>query len=369
MTSRITLYSHRNLSPLVELHGYPTTPRSWLLDKNGKSDPGRAEFAVSLWDPKVLEHNFLYGNMVHIQHIPSREYYLGIVPGPIRGQLPDWCGIVMTPRPWDLGYINVVAYSAEAVLSARPMPWTQVKQMTPKDIFTKILEYANEFTQRHGGGIIIQPGVVENVGATFTYDLRLSGFEHINTLCQDAGMEWNVTSEIDPKGNLLLYANLYNRLGIDTNFDLTNLNSEASAGSNIMTEQGFPMNIVIGHSQANTKEDRKSAIGTHAAAVADYGPLGFNMTFTGLRNQGEVAAAAQTYADGRGRPVKILPARRALDEGQTFANIAVGNTVNVRDNRVGFNPSGGFGFETRARIMSMKYNDMSNNAEINLEVL
>ena len=107
----------------------------------------------------------------------------------------------------------------------------------------------------------------------------------------------------------------------------------------------------------------------HAGAIADYGPLGFNMTFTGLRNQGEVQQAAQTYADGRGRPVKILAARRALDEGQTFAHIAVGNTVNVRDSRVGFHPDGGFGFETKARILSVKYQDMSNNAEINLEVL
>jgi hypothetical protein len=364
MTSRITLYSHRNLSPLVELHGIPTTPRSWVLEKTDKSDPGRAEFAVSTLDDKVTEGNFQFGNMIHVRHIPSAD-----ASGTKRGQLPDWCGIIMTPRPWDLGYINKVAYSAESVLAARPMPWTRVERMTAKDIFVKILEYANQFTQQYGGGIVIQPGIVENVGATFTYDLRLSAFEHINTLCQDAGMEWNVTSEIDPNGKLLLYANLYNRLGIDTGFDLMNLNSETSAGANIMTEQGFPMNIVIGHSQANTKEDRKSAVGTHAAAVADYGPLGFNVTFTGLRNQGEVQSAAQVYADNRGRPVRILPARRVLDEGQTFSSIAVGNIVNVRDNRVGFNPGGGFGFEARARILSVKYNDMSNNAEINLEVL
>lgn len=364
MTSTLTLYSHRNMRPLAELHGVPTTPRSWVLDKANKSDPGRAEFAVSTLDDKVTEGNFQYGNLVHIRHIPSTD-----ASGTKRGQLPDWAGLIMTPRPWDLGYINVAAYSAEAILSARPMPWTRIERMTPKDIFIKILEYANEFTQRYGGGIVIQPGVVENTGATFTYDLRLSGFEHINTLCQDASMEWSVTSEVDPRGKLLLYANLYTRLGIDTNYDLNNLNTEASAGSNIMTEQGFPMNIIIGHSQANTKEDRKSAIASNDLAVADYGPLGFNMTFSGLRNSGEVSTAAQNMADARGRPVKILPARRVLDEGQVFSHIAVGNTVNVKDNRVGFSPSGGFGFETKARILSVKYNDMSNNAEINLEVL
>ena len=72
MASRITIYSHRNRQPLVELHSVPTTPRSWLLAKD-KSDPGRAEFAVSTLDPKVTEPNFQFGNMVHIQHIPTTD--------------------------------------------------------------------------------------------------------------------------------------------------------------------------------------------------------------------------------------------------------------------------------------------------------
>jgi hypothetical protein len=283
--------------------------------------------------------------------------------------LPDWTGIILAPRMWDLGYINKTAYAAEAILSARPMPFTRVERMTPKDIFIKVLEYANEFTQRYGGGVIVQPGVVENTGATLTYDLRLSAYEHINMLCTDAGMEWNVTGEISPQGGIILYANLYSRLGVDTGFDLTNLNSEAAAGANLMTEQGFPMNIVIGHSQANTTADRKSSTGINDGAVADYGPLGFNVVFTGLRHQGEVASAAQVHADTFGRPVRILPARTVLDEGQAYSHIAIGNTVNIKDARAGFNPAGGFGFESRARILSVKYNDMLNNAEISLEVL
>jgi hypothetical protein len=366
MTSHsiITIYAHQSMTPLTELHSVPTTPRSWVLDKNGKSDPGRAEFAISTLDDKVTEKHFQYGNLVHIRHIPTADSA-----GTKRGTLPDWAGIIMTPRPWDTHFINIVAYSAEAILSARPMPYTHIERQTPRDIFLKILEYANSFTTSYGGGVIIQPGIVENTDATLTYDMRLSGFEHINTLCQDAGMEWNVTSTIDASGKLLLFANLYNRMGIETNFDMTNLNLEAGPSKNIMTEQGFPMNIVIGHSEANTNEDRRSAIGRNDAAVGDYGPLGFNVIFTGLEHQGEVAYASQNIANSRGRPVRILGSRLALDEGQTFSNIAIGNIVNVRDRRVGFNPDGGFGFDTRARILSLKYNDMSNNAEISLEVL
>lgn len=365
MTSHsiITVYDH-SLSPLTELHSIPTLPRSWVLDKAAKSDPGAADFSISTLEEKVVERNFQFGNVVHIQHVPTSDA-LGVK----RGRLPDWTGMILVPRPWDLGFINVKAYSAEAILSARPMPYLHVERMTPRDIFIKLLEYANDFTVRYGGGILIQPGVVENTDDTLTYDLRLSAFEHINTLCQDTGMEWNVTSQIGSNGKLLLFANLYKRLGLDTDFDLNNLNSESSTGKNILIEQGVPMNIVIGHSQANTNEDRRSAVGKNDAAVGDYGPLGFNVIFTGLKHHGEVERAAQNFADIRGRPLRILADRIVLDEALTFSNIAVGNTVNVKDRRVGFSPDGSFGFDAKARILSVKYSDMSNNAEISLEVL
>jgi hypothetical protein len=58
-----------------------------------------------------------------------------------------------------------------------------------------------------------------------------------------------------------------------------------------------------------------------------------------------------------------------LDEGQTFSNMGIGNIVNSKDARAGFNPNGGFGFDAKSRILSMKYNDMSNNLEITREVL
>ena len=357
--SRITIFDHL-LRPLTELHGIPTTPRSWILNSN--PDAGRCEFSISLSDAKATEANLQYGNLVHIKHLPSKD-----ANGTVLGTLPDWIGWIQPPRNWDLGVVHVVAYAAESILSACPMPWVTVKG-TPRDVFLKIIEHANRFQHDNGGGIVIQPGVIENTDKTFSYDLRLSAFEHIKTMVGNAAMYWDVTGTIGPDGRLQLYANLYASKGVETGFDLNNLNTEASAGKSLLTEQGFPSNIVLGHSQANTAQSRYAAEGTHAQAIADYGPLGLNVIFMGLRDAAAVRSAAQTRADNRGRPVRMTN-RTALDIGQTFSSLDLGNIVNIVDRRVGFHENGGFGFDAQAQVISIKYNDLTNKADLNLEVI
>lgn len=359
MTSRITIFDHQ-LHRITELHGVPTTPRSWIL--NSTPDAGRAEFAMSLSDAKVSEMNLQYGNLVHIRHVPSKTSALVV-----NGQLPDWVGWIMPPRSWDIGVIHIVCYSAESILSARPMPWVQTKG-TPKDIFLEILGHANEFARRYGSGVFIQPGIVEDAPQQFTYDLRLSAYEHIKTMVKNASMYWDVTGNINSKGNLELFANLYQSRGIETGFDLNNLNTEASPGQALLTEQGFPANLVIGHTQANTQAGRHMGVGTNQAAIDDYGPLGWNVVFMGLRDASAAQAAAQAHADTRGRPVKMT-SRTALDIGQTFTNLDLGNVINIKDRQVGFSPNGGYGFDARAQIISMKYNDLSNRTELQLEMI
>jgi hypothetical protein len=359
MASRITIFD-KNLHSLTELHGIPTTPRSWVM--NSQPDAGRCEFAMSLSDAKVSETNLQYGNPVFIRHLPTQT-----ADGTRNGQMPDWVGWIMPPRAWDIGVVHVTCYAAETILSARPMPWAKVKG-TPKTIFLEILGHANEFSRRYGSGLIIQPGVVEDIAETFSYDLRNSAYEHIRTAVKNAGMYWDVTGNINAKGQLELYANLYQSRGVETYFDLNNLNTEAGPGQNLMTEQGFPANLVIGHSQANTAQDRHIGIGANQAAVDDYGPLGGNITFMGLRDASSTQAAAQAHAETRGRPVKMT-SRTALDIGQTFSNLDLGNVINIKDRQVGFSPNGGFGFDARAQIISMKYNDMMNEADLQLEVI
>jgi hypothetical protein len=327
---------------------------------NSQPDAGRCEFSMSLSDAKATENFLQFGNLLYIEHIPAMQ-----ADGTFNGQLPSWVGWIQPPRSWDIGVIHVTGYAAESIFSACPMPWVSVKG-SPRDIFLKIIEYSNQFMRTYGGGITIQPGVIENSDKIFSYDLRLSAYEHIKTMTTNAGMFWDVTGEPTAKGNLALYANLYRSKGVQTGFDLNNLNTEASPGTSLLSEQGFPSNVILGHSQAQTAQSRHAGNGLHQDAVNDYGPLGLNLIFPGLKDGGAVKAAAQVRAASRGRPVKKV-SRVALDIGQTFSYIDLGNVLRIIDRRVGFHPGGGFGFDAQYKIVSMKYNDLTNRTDLTLE--
>jgi hypothetical protein len=348
MASRLLIFDHF-AKPLAEINA-PTTPRSWILD-----DIGRAEFSISTSDAKCTEANFQYGNLVHIVHVPTKDEN-----GTTNGQLPPWTGIILPPRTWDYGVLHAVAYSAEALLSFRPMPHVSLNG-SPAVIFKEVITYA----QQAASNIPIQLGTVDDANVTLGAELRLSAFEHIRSLSRSANMNFDVTGELDKYGNLILYANLYKKKGVDTALTLTNTNSELS--SPMLTEQGTPTNQVFGYAQASTSANRWKAVGTHDAALGDYGPLQANIVFMGQKEQSSVGAAAQAYADANGRPIKIVK-RNALDEGDAFSFLNTGNRVGVKELSAGFAPGGGFGFDAQVKILSMEYNDLSNKVPLNVEV-
>src|SRR3989304_4793455 len=150
MPSILHIFDHY-ARPLCYLEA-PTTPRSWLLNSFGK-----AEFSVGLqylkdkFSPKE-ETIMQYGNLVYIEHIPSKD-----AAGTANGKLPDWTGIILPGRNWADKILNATAYSAEAILTFRPMPLTKISG-TPASMFKEMLGYARAVTD----DIVIQPGVIED---------------------------------------------------------------------------------------------------------------------------------------------------------------------------------------------------------------
>jgi hypothetical protein len=354
MPSNVRIYDH-SIRKLAQIEA-AITPRSWVLNGYGKAD-----FSVGLqylrdrFHPKE-ETALQYGNLVHIEHIPTKD-----ADGVTKGKLPDWVGIILPDRNWTDRILGNTVYSAESILTFRPMPLSQVKGR-PGAIFKQILDYARAVTS----DIVIQPGIIEQGTGIYSDNLTTSAYDHIKKLCTNAGMDWDVTSEIDGRGNLQLYANLYARKGTETRLQITRDNSEG--GGPLLTEQGTPYNTIYGYSQANTKEGRYFAIGRNEASIAKYGVLATNHVFSGITDQTALANAAQRMADTA--PPIMMVRRVALDVGLAFDHIATGNSVLVRDTTVGFKPGGGFGFESQARILSVDYNDLTvGKAPLNLEIL
>lgn len=333
----------------------PTTPRSWILNGIGKADfSAGLQYITDKFGPRE-ETILKYNNMVYVEHVPSKD-----AAGTVNGKLPAWVGVILPNRTWNLGVLGMVAYSAEAILSFRPMPLVEIKG-TPATMFKQMLEFARGVTN----DIVIHPGIIEDVPETFSDNLATSAYDHIKKLCQIANMNWDVTGEIDSRGNLQLYANLYTRKGTETRLELTRDNTESSGP--LLVEQGTPYNVVYGYSQASTKESRYFAKGINQASIDKYGVLAVNQVFGGIKDQTALQNAAQLMADRNGEPVKMIH-RVVLDNGSAFSSLQAGNIVTIKDNNAGFKPGGGFGFTASARILSMDYNDLSNKAPLNLEV-
>lgn len=355
MTSKISIFDHF-CNKLIDFSNIPTTPRSYILN-----DCGKCEFSIG-FDPSqsqssqlLQERYFQFGNLVHIEHIPSVDEN-----GTKRGKLPDWTGIILPSRDWDIGVCHITAYSAETILKFRAMPYVSVKG-TPNKFIREIINIVHERAKN----IVFQPGILDDLPLTFPDDLKTNAYDHIQKLVKNAGMDWDVTADIH-NSKLELFINLYNRKGIDTSLQLTNINSEL--GSPLLSEQGTPTNQVFGFSQAQTANGRYNAEYIHQSAYDDYGPLQLNQVYMGTHDAASVYNNTKARALERGRP-SLRVIRNAIDIDDTLDYINTGNTALAMDTNSGFNANGGYGFEKRVKILSVSYNDLSDRIPLTIEAL
>jgi hypothetical protein len=363
MSSRMHIYNH--WGELEQTMEVTTTPRGWVL--NGY---GRCDFAVGLSDANCDERLLRYGNFVLIEHFPNESEERTVY-----GKLPDWVGMIVPPRTWNKDAVVVSAVSAEALLAFRAMPYAKVEG-TVSSCFSAILQYAKD---RAPNGLPISIGTVGSPsGGTTTADgtrtalqysdeLRTNAYDHINKLVKFSGMDWNVTPSVSPSSYALtLKANLYPRLQ-SAGPALTPQNTDNT--DPVMVEQGTIANHIFAYNQANTPLTRIMQEITLQDSIDKYGHFQTNTIYVGVTDSaGLLAAAAQARVNERGEPVKIVK-RVALDNLDTFKNLAVGNSCWITDPNVGFNADGTRGFQVYARILSVDYNDMTNKCALNLELL
>jgi len=359
MASRMKIFDHF-CKPLAEI-AVTTTNRNWVL--NGY---GRAEFSIG-YSPKVLQTSqtlredwFQFGNLVHIIHNPTTD-----ASGAKRGNLPTWTGVILPPRKWDLGVCHFTAYSAEAILMFRAMKYKDITG-TPKAVMKQIIDMANS----RSNNIKFLFGTQDDLQLTFPDRLTSNAYDHIQKLVKASGMDWDVSGQVNSKGTLDLYVNLYKHKGLEIETIL-----QGGDGGNVelvsplFTEQGTPYNQIFGYSQAQTENSRIGPIeAINQEAYDDYGALQLNQVLVGKKDKSGVENSVRTLAAARGRPVRLIQ-RTALDSSDLFSMLDVGNTLKIKDRSAGFNADGYYGFEADARILSMDYNDLSNKVPLNVEVI
>lgn len=346
---------------MLQLNNISTTPRSWV--QNGY---GRCEFSIPLDDPRLKLENFQFGNFIHIEHLPTTSSDEGNSPS---GKLPDWTGIILPNRTWSNNAVSITAYSIEALLAFRALPFVDIS-LPISQAFIKIIEYANNVSASNFIQILI--GDIEEKNTSYSDSLRMNAFDHLKKMAELSGTSWDITGKILPESYALqVKANFYNSTFRNSTPSITltsgeNGNTEMTLP--LLIEQGTIINDIFAYTQSNTPQDRTFVEIRNNESIDKYGVFQANKIYTGITDISGLNSLVEN-PNSLFQGVKKLFTRKVIDTGDTFSNLRIGNLISIYEKSVGFDPSGGFGVNALAKIIGMSYNDTSNRVDLTLEVL
>lgn len=315
-------------SPLTDIRA--SVQRSWLL-----KDIGQAVFSVAINSPKCLLEYLEYGNLLYIQH----------------DTLPDWVGIIDTPRVWRNGYVEVYAYEPAMLLKYRYPPISYKFTGTPTEKFQMLIDAAN--TQ---SDTLMR---VENntvAGDATEEEYSASVYDHIKDLCAKYDAEWMTYPVITENRKLGIGIDFVPRVGVQTDMEL-------AQGRNILygdapfEESGELINAI----EAMTENSDAQITVVSQSVDAPYGLRALRQSFAGVGSD-SLPAIAQNYLAKSKDPTIAAP-MTVVDRGGLYSNLSIGNTMKYSYGKVGFS-DGGLGVSRKVRIAGFRFNETNGTCEL-----
>ena len=331
MTSRVTIFD-RTGAPLTTLR--VATSRSWVL--NGI---GEATFQIAYTDPKCKREYLEFGNRVLIEH----------------PKMPDWVGVIDTPRDWGNSSVTVRAYDACSLLSWRRGRQGLTMTGTAGSLFKQIILFANQVQD-----IGLRPGTIYLGGTDRQETVNDSLWQHMSNICGRSGNDFIFTPRRDA-GRLVIDGNWYQRAGEPISVILSE-GKNIELGNDVLTEDGRIVNDLLGYGEGATYETRIEAYGFNLESANRYDLRQSFATYSGNSELATLQANVNADLALIKSPQTILQIT-ALDVGNTFAGLRLGNTMPVRLHSIGFTGSGR-GYEATVRIYGMRYTDTTQKVDL-----
>lgn len=334
MSSRVLIYNRDLTTAAAEVQA--SVERSWVLNEYGK-----AQFTLATSEAACNREVLRFGNYVAIEH----------------DRLPTWCGVLYPPRTWGKGQVQATAYSMEFVLKYRRGPTQRVLSGTAGSIFEQMLALANQTADT-----FIRAGEVYGGGKTRQETVNLTKlYDEIRRVAKRAGNDWNVTAEIDELGRLAFSGNWYEQAGTELDWALhEGVNLEF--GDQPLNEQGEIINDFVGFGPGASWESKGSYRAFDSESMAEFG-VWQSAGALEAATPANIQQGAESKVRQNAYPRNTYQCT-ALDVGDTFYNLRVGNVVGLRYFTVGFQPASGVGVEARVRVLGMAYSDARNTVEL-----
>jgi hypothetical protein len=306
--------------------------RSWALNQEGD-----AEFALSLYDPKMREDLIRFGNWIVVRD----------------NRLPDWVGMIEPDRTWSVGMVGVTAYSAERIFRYRRIV-DDKKKGGPGELAKWALGHVN------AGGISLGFGAVDNSGEALEEPVgETTVADFISGLISKTKYELMVEPVLNGN-NLSLTASWSKKLGWDTGLLLSE-GVHFKAEQSVLVEQGEIYNDLFGISNAATSQNRKTSTARNAESARVYGPRSGVVSFDNSE-AGSVETLTRTAVAKAAWPRRTV-ALNLINVASHMAQCRVGNVVTVEFFSLGFTGAAA-GCRFRARILGAEFDDAAQTLRI-----
>lgn len=333
---------------IFDRQGYPLAEfrarveRSWVI-----GDEGRAQFEYASRKTNIVNDTVIRpGNWLVVQN----------------SALPTWAGVIDEPLEWDTRSVTVRAYTPEHIFSQRRGPLEEKLTGSAGTIFEKLLQYVNEAEQT-----ILKPGNIWRGGAQREETINPTPLDEDLKRLQERSLEEYQFHPIVLGGILQVQADWLAQLGVDTGFML----HEGKEGGNvkaekkIMVEDGPIYNQVLGYGDGETWISKPNVTVRDQESIGRYGLRQFSKSFSGVTDISTLTENANIALADVKQPKRLFRLT-ALNVGNTFSYLSLGNRMQLQFQNIGFT-GGAAGFKTTIRILGMSYDPEDKN-EINLVV-
>lgn len=317
--------------------------RSWAI-----ADEARCQFSAANRITQIVDEEILrYGNWLLVEN----------------DTLPPWVGVIDTPRSWSPRSVTVSAYTPEHVFGWRRGPYERLIKGSAGDIFSTLLGYVNSAETT-----IITEGDIDRSGIRREETLNPTPLnEDLQRIQERSLEEYQWRPVVGADGKLIVYADWMNRVGQTTSALL----HEGKGGGNIeavdslFVEDGDIRNDVLGYGEGLTWKSKPKIVVTDVDSISRYGLRQSSEYFQGVENVPTLKANTRDVVRSEAEPSKNIKLR-AINLGDTFKFINLGNIMSLQLQNIGFQ-TGGVGYEAQVRIMGMSYDPAIKN-KINLVV-
>jgi hypothetical protein len=311
--------------------------RSWAI-----GDESRATFTYSSRKTEIVNDDVLrFGNYVLLQN----------------DALMDWVGVIDIPRKSGPRVVQVHCYSPEHVFGWRRGPLERTLTGSAGTIFANLLSYVNtaQPTPITSGSIWRGgPQREETINPT-----PLS--EDLLRLYERSQEEYQWRPVVTDSGRLLIYADWLERLGVDTPALLHEGKGGGNleATSNILVEDGPIINDILAYGEGLTWNTKPNITVPAHDSIARYGLRQSAKEYQGVTSGATLKVHADKELAKFSEPPKTFTLT-ALNVGDTFKYIRMGNRMNLQFQNIGFS-SGISGLEIKVRIIGAHYDPLMKN--------